>query len=271
MSRILLVDEPGAYRTGLCIFIRTRLHAEVVETSNSAEGFFDVRRGESFDLVLMGHNISGVSSLKALRTWKDIYAASRFAIVSALDSRDEILASLAAGFHGFISKHQSDNEIIAAINDLLLGRIYVPRSLAEANDPAPLAHENGGVLPAILSEGRVAKLTPRQREVLFLLAGGASNKEIARNLKIAEATTKIHMAALLRALGVRNRTEAAFKAARIIGSIDAAPSPTPDAATPLTDPKDTRTSGCGWLAKIKAKRDGVADSRTRRNVHRGAR
>ena len=63
-----------------------------------------------------------------------------------------------------------------------------------------------------------------------MLAGGVSNKQIARNLKIAEATTKIHMAALLRAMGVRNRTEAAFKAARIIGSIDPAPSL---ASTPL--------------------------------------
>jgi DNA-binding CsgD family transcriptional regulator len=92
-----------------------------------------------------------------------------------------------------------------------------------------------------LSEEGVAKLTPRQREVLFLLAGGASNKEIARNLKIAEATTKIHMAALLRALGVHNRTEAAFKAARIIGSNDAASSPAPNAAGPLSDLEDIRT------------------------------
>jgi DNA-binding NarL/FixJ family response regulator len=242
VTRILLADEPGVYRTGLRIFVRTRLpDTEVVETSDPVEGFFEVRRGEPFDLVLMGYNISGVSSLKALKTWKDIYTGSRFAIVSAWDSREEILASLAAGFHGFISKHHSDDEIIAAINDLVSGRIYVPRSLAEANEPAPLGRAKGGALPAILSEEGVAKLTPRQREVLFLLAGGASNKEIARNLKIAEATTKIHMAALLRALGVRNRTEAAFKAARIIGSNNAASSPAPNAAGPLTDPEDIRT------------------------------
>ena len=59
---------------------------------------------------------------------------------------------------------------------------------------------------------RFDKLTPRQREVLRLLTQGMSNKEIARALKIAEATTKIHMAALLRTLGARDRTEAAYKA-----------------------------------------------------------
>lgn len=242
VTRIFLANEPGVYRTGLRIFIRTKLpDAEVVETSDPVEGFLEVRRGESFDLVLMGANISGVSSLEALKTWKDIYTASRFAIVSALDSRKEILASLAAGFHGFISKHQSDVEIVSAINDLLSGRIYVPCLLGNADDPVPLGREKGGAPPTILSEEDVAKLSPRQREVLFLLSGGASNKEIARNLKIAEATTKIHMAALLRALGVRNRTEAAFKAARIIGSIDAAPSLAPNAPGPLTAPEDTRT------------------------------
>jgi DNA-binding NarL/FixJ family response regulator len=75
-------------------------------------------------------------------------------------------------------------------------------------------------LPALSTEADVLKLTKRQREVLTLLARGLSNKEIARTLEIAEATTKIHMAALLRALGVRNRTEAAYKAANLVGSTE---------------------------------------------------
>jgi DNA-binding NarL/FixJ family response regulator len=75
-------------------------------------------------------------------------------------------------------------------------------------------------LPALSTEVDVLKLTKRQREVLTLLAGGLSNKEIARALHIAEATTKIHMAALLRGLGARNRTEAAFKAANLVRSTE---------------------------------------------------
>ena len=75
-------------------------------------------------------------------------------------------------------------------------------------------------LPTLSTEADVFKLTKRQREVLTLLARGLSNKEIARALDIAEATTKIHMAALLRGLGVRNRTEAAFKAANLVSSTE---------------------------------------------------
>jgi DNA-binding CsgD family transcriptional regulator len=137
------------------------------------------------------------------------------------DTRTDILASLAAGFHGFISKHQSDTDILAAITDILSGRIYVPSSLASS-----LAEVGNGArratLPTLSTGADALKLTKRQREVLSLLARGRSNKEIARALEIAEATTKIHMAALLRALGVRNRTEAAFKAGNLINSTELA-------------------------------------------------
>ena len=122
---------------------------------------------------------------------------------------------MAAGFHGFISKHQSDTDILAAITDILSGRIYVPSSLASSL--AEVGNEiRHATLPTLSTD--VLKLTKRQREVLSLLARGKSNKEIARALDIAEATTKIHMAALLRALGVRNRTEAAYRAGNLVNS-----------------------------------------------------
>ena len=73
----------------------------------------------------------------------------------------------------------------------------------------------GEEVPMLTTEVDLPKLTRRQREVLSLLVGGKSNKDIARVLHIAQATTKIHMAALVRALGVRNRTEAAFKAGKL--------------------------------------------------------
>ena len=97
------------------------------------------------------------------------------------------------------------------------GAIYVPKSLAETEAGDTLSgHFRGKETPASSIEATILKLTKRQREVLALLARGRSNKEIARALNIAEATTKIHMAALLRTLGVRNRTEAAYKTAKLV-------------------------------------------------------
>ena len=218
MPRILVSDEHGVYRTGLRRILEREIpNAEVVEASSLSESFSRIRSDEFFDLVLMNLNLSDVRSLEALKSACESSPASRFAILSDSDSHEEILASLAGGFHGFISKHQADDEVIGAIKDLLSGRVYVPRSLAEAIDQDPGTDREGGeALPMIATEADLLKLTPRQREVLSLLARGMSNKEIARALQIADATTKINMAALLRALGVRNRTEAAFKAASLI-------------------------------------------------------
>ena len=176
-------------------------------------------RSNKFDLVLVGADLSS-AALATLKAGREALPATRFAIVSAAGTRADILASLAAGFQGFISKRQSDTDILSAITDMLSGRIYVPESLAEGGEGDVLSSRSYRETLALSTEADVLKLTKRQCEVLTLLARGLSNKEIARALDIAEATTKIHMAALLRGLGVRNRTEAAFKAANLVSSTE---------------------------------------------------
>jgi DNA-binding NarL/FixJ family response regulator len=213
MPRILVLDEHTVYRTGLRSLICAKVPcAEVIEASSLVQALSQLRNS-IFDLVLVGVDLSSFGPLNPLKAAGEASSATRFAIISSSDTRTDILASLAAGFHGFISKHQSDTDILAAITDILSGRIYIPSSLAEVGNGARRATP-----PTLSAEADVFKLTKRQREVLSLLARGRSNKEIARALDIAEATTKIHMAALVRALGVRNRTEAAFRAGNLINA-----------------------------------------------------
>src|SRR5690606_8281318 len=97
------------------------------------------------------------------------------------------------GVHGYILKSAEDGEIVEALNQIIGGQIYAPPELAESSASA--------------REDSAAKatLTPRQRDVLDLMVGGKTNKEIARALELSESTVKIHVAALFRALGVRNR------------------------------------------------------------------
>jgi DNA-binding NarL/FixJ family response regulator len=220
--RILVVDEQAVYRVGLRELIAAKIpRVEVIEASSLVRALSCELRSNTFDLVLLGADLSNSTALDTLKAAREALAATRFAIVSAAGTRADILASLAAGFHGFISKRQSDTDILSAITDILSGRIYVPESLAELGEgDVPSSRSYRETLPTILTEADVLKLTKRQREVLSLLAQGLSNKEIARALAIAEATTKIHLAALLRALGVRNRTEAAFKAANLVNSTE---------------------------------------------------
>ena len=213
MPLILILDEQTVYRAGLRSLISAEIpHAEVIEASNLPQALDHIRIS-TIDLVLVGTGRSSLGALDSLKAAREASPATRFAIVSASDTRTEILATLAAGFHGIISKDQSDTEILAAVTSILAGQIYVPASLAKKGDDDVLASRfDREGSPTLRIAADVSKLTKRQREVLTLLAQGRSNKEIARALDIAEATTKIHMAALLRALGARNRTEAAFKA-----------------------------------------------------------
>jgi DNA-binding NarL/FixJ family response regulator len=221
MPRFLVCDEQSVYRMGLRSLIGAEIpRAEVIEASNLPQAL-DHIRNSTIDLVLVGTGRSSLAALDSLKAARETSPATRFAVVSTSDTRADILATLAAGFHGFISKHQSDTEILAAVTDILAGRIYVPASFAKIGGGNALSSQfDGEALPALSTEADVLKLTKRQREVLTLLARGLSNKEIARVLDIAEATTKIHMAALLRGLGVRNRTEAAFKAANLVSSTE---------------------------------------------------
>jgi DNA-binding NarL/FixJ family response regulator len=130
--------------------------------------------------------------------------------MSTSRTRTDVLNCLAAGFHGFLDKHQSDEGLLGAITDLLSGRIYVPPWVVQDGDHKPEVQ-----LSINIGQEKL-KLTRRQGDVLPLLALGMSNKEIAQKLNIAEGTIKIHMAALLRALGARNRTKAALLAQKLL-------------------------------------------------------
>ena len=214
--RILLADACSIYRRGLRSLIETAIaHAELFEASSFSEAL-SLSKTKRYDLILIDFEISRFQLFESLRRASDSSSSTRWAVISATDTRTNILASLTAGFRGFISKSQSEDQVVNAINDLLTGRIYVPSSLAENDIGDDSTPSLNGDAPVIFGESECLMLSARQQEVLHLLARGMSNKEIAHSLNIAESTSKIHTAAVLRALGVRNRTEAAIKALKII-------------------------------------------------------
>ena len=157
-------------------------------------------------------------SWEVVRLLRQQYPKTRLVAMSHSNNRIDALRALENGLSGFISKTQSDEEIFGAITDVLSGRIYVPPTVIrfDGSEPASIA---GMLQPSTLhatSELNANRLTPRQRAILPLIAQGMSNKEIARALKIAVGTTKIHASSFLRILGVRNRTEAAVIARNFI-------------------------------------------------------
>lgn len=222
MHRILIVDNHGVYRKGLRVALEPHLpgcHFLEADSLQVARKEFDP--DGVLDLVLVDVDAPEVSP-DSIRSLREAYPKTRILAMSATTSRTSILDSLESGSSGFVSKSQPDDEIIAAIKDILSGRIYVPVMLSQVDGPSISTGAIRNNYPASPWTVRSIdperqRLTPRQREILPLLAKGMSNKEIARALNIAEGTTKIHASGLLRVLGVRNRTEAAAAARDYIG------------------------------------------------------
>lgn len=164
------------------------------------------------DMAIFAVPMLGVWGSVVLRDVLESYPGTRFVVLYSSKSRTEVIETLSAGLHGFIARSQPVDEVIGAIKDVLAGRIYVPSSISEViqlDDGAPTQHHLSSERHHDLSSD-IASLTQRQLEVMALLAEGVSNKEIARDLSIVEATVKIHVSAIMRVLGARNRTEAAI-------------------------------------------------------------
>jgi DNA-binding NarL/FixJ family response regulator len=213
MYRIVIADDHGLYRRGLRSALTAGIPGVEIFEATCFDAVVSLLAEQGFvDLAVLDLNMPGLFNQEVLSDVLSAYPDTRFAIVSGNDSRSEILTALSIGLHGYIVKSQKDEEVVLAVNEILSGRIYVPALLSrtsggQASQPPMLFEQISHRRTP--SSNNLERLTSRQKEVLSLMAEGYSNKEIARSLEIAEATTKIHAAAILRELGVRNRTEAA--------------------------------------------------------------
>ncbi len=165
--------------------------------------------GPEPDLVLLDLNLPQLSGLAALKAWRSRFPAVPVVVLSADVERSMMLAALGAGAAGYVPKSTSSEVLLGAVRIVLDGGRYLPPELLSASaSAAPRLRPT----PASLDQ---LGLTARQLEVLKLLAGGAPNKVIGRELGLAERTVKAHVTALIRALKVSSRTQVALAAARL--------------------------------------------------------
>lgn len=204
MTSIILANNHALSRKGLRTLLSERFAQVAFAEADSMSAVMSVLQGdEAWSIAILDMQLPGLS-IQGLKTVRSMCPATKLAILSSSGSREDVAACFAAGAHGFMSKLQSEDDIAGAVFEILSGRIYLPAFLSEMN---------GGDEDRVASIAvKDSSLTRRQKEVLSLISRGLSNKEIARLLAISTATTKIHTAALLRSLGVRNRTEAAILA-----------------------------------------------------------
>lgn len=165
----------------------------------------------AYDFMLLDLNLPDCSGFDALKGLREHYPQSPVVVLSAEIDRDTILRCLELGAAGYIPKTYHSEVITHALRLVSSGHVYVPR---EAIDPRHGAKEP--IRPRqIDNDPRHLGLTDRQCDVLRLILRGLPNKLICRQLDLAEGTVKVHVSAVLRALGVRNRTQAVIAASRL--------------------------------------------------------
>jgi DNA-binding NarL/FixJ family response regulator len=193
LLRILLIEDHALLADGLRLILG-RLEREVhVEWAQSCEGALALLDGgEGPGLVLFDLALPGLHHLDAFRLLKERIPLAPIVAVSA-DERPRMIAELLrAGARGYIPKSLSAEIMLNALRLVLAGGTYVP----EAALAPPTERANGG-------------FTPRETDVLELLVSGHANKEMAKQLGMAESTVRVHVTSIMRRLGVASRVEVA--------------------------------------------------------------
>ena len=207
--RALIVDDHPLIQHAVGNVLREIDAAvDVVVAGDCERGLAIAGEGPEPDLVLLDLNLPGLSGISAVKLWRSRFPGVPLVVLSALDDAQTVLRAIGAGAAGYIPKSSSNEVMQHAARLVLAGGKYLP--------PELLLHTGA----ATKITGRVALststlgLTERQIDVLKLIARGVSNKVICRELGLAERTVKAHVTAILRALKVSSRTQAAVEAIR---------------------------------------------------------
>ena len=220
---LLVVDDHTLFRRGLIALLGQDAGLQVVGEAGDAAEALRLAPQLQPQVILMDNHLPGVMGVDAIRGLREVAPASRVLMLTVSEDAQDLAAALRNGAQGYLLK-TIDGELLAeairraargepVVSPELMGKLvaaFQSQGVAEAaallaapaTAPAPLPEPGGGVAP----------LSPREEEVLREIARGASNKEIARTLDIAETTVKIHVQHILRKLGLSSRVQAAVYA-----------------------------------------------------------
>jgi DNA-binding NarL/FixJ family response regulator len=206
--RVLVVDDQELVRSGFCVILDTAEGITVVGEAANGEAALAAVAAHHPDVVLMDIRMPVMDGLEATRLLTRGPAAPKVVMLTTFDLDEYVYEALRAGASGFLLKDSPRADLVSAVRAAAAGNALlapsVTRRLIEAFARRPPA--------TAPSPTRLASLTPREREVLVLLARGGSNTEIAAALFVSEATVKTHVGNLLAKLGLRDRVQAVILA-----------------------------------------------------------
>lgn len=192
-----MVDDHPLMRVGIAAIINARKDMSVVAQAGTGEEALELYSQHKPDITLMDLRLpgpmSGVEAITAIRT---IEPRARFIVVTTYDGDEDIHRALEAGAQGYVIKGMPYQTLVDALLRVHTGGRFLPPPVARA----------------LASRVPDSDLSAREREVLQLMAGGNSNKQIASVLGITEATVKSHVSTILQRLDVQDRTQAVVTA-----------------------------------------------------------
>lgn len=201
--KILIADDHPLFRAAMCHALSTMSNTVLVEASTFPETLSCLEDDDAIELVFLDLTMPGNEGLNGLSSIQAQFPDVLVVIVTAQESPSLVQKALALGASGFIPKSASIESIVEAVEQVLDGETWVPSNLQSERyvDEADEFHN------------KLRQLTPHQLKVLRMVSDGLLNKQIAYELAISESTVKQHVSAVLKKLGVINRTKAgiAFK------------------------------------------------------------
>lgn len=198
--RILVADDHPIVRDGLVAVLSTQPDFEVIGEAASGRQLVDLVVALHPDVVLLDLEMPELDGVQALEQLRALGKPARAIVFTAFDTDERILSAVRAGAQGYLLKGAPREELFNAVRVVnaggsLLQPVVASRLLERFGEQAP-------------ADSTLEALTPRELEVLALVALGSPNKEIAQRLSISERTVKFHVSAIMGKLGAANRTEA---------------------------------------------------------------
>lgn len=205
--RVVLIDDQTLVREGIKGLLSLSDTVEVVAEGADGADAVDLVRSHDPDVVLMDMRMPRVSGAEATRALKEAGFDVPVVILTTFDDHEQVLDGIRAGAKGYLLKDVSLESLIDAISSVASGETMIQPAITETLLRG-LSDTSGG--PPL--DASIESLTARETEVIRLMAGGYSNREIAGALHKSEGTIKNHVSSILAKLGVRDRTRAVLKA-----------------------------------------------------------
>ncbi len=206
--RVLIVDDHTLFRSGIKLLLQRQEGFEVV--GEAGDGLEGVKRAKQLkpDVVLLDLHMPGTSGLEAIPLLREEVPRAEVIMLTVSEDAEDLLDALRAGARGYLLKNIETDFLLDSIRRAVNGESVMSSQMAGKLADAMRTGQKGSGS----TEAGLEKLTPREREIIAMLARGISNKEIARKLDLAESTVKIHVQGILRKLNLTSRVQAAVYA-----------------------------------------------------------